>query len=151
MGMFDHFICGVSCPICGRYLSDFQTKDLDNLLDTYRPGDIVDKRTESPIRVYENCIHMMGLEKLDKDFVYFFERGVCIEYEIPITDARIVEDQNLWVRNIENIEIETARFRGGMTNTEIANAVSDYNKKVSENIYFMRKESELRGVVNEHL
>ena len=44
MGMFDSIYMNVKCPYCGISCErEIQTKDLDSVLLTLRPGDSIDK------------------------------------------------------------------------------------------------------------
>lgn len=48
------------CPGCGKILRrDFQTKDLERMLDHYKPGDFMpaDREHESWIRIHTGCEH----------------------------------------------------------------------------------------------
>jgi hypothetical protein len=36
MGMFDTFVTNVKCPNCGNILNEWQTKDLECILETFR-------------------------------------------------------------------------------------------------------------------
>jgi hypothetical protein len=103
MGMYDYFLCDVSCPVCGNTVrNDFQTKDFENMMDTYRPGDNVGiTHLPTSIRTYTTCDHAREITKIEDELVFTTIRGVWIEYEIPIIDGIISEDMNTWKRKIE--------------------------------------------------
>lgn len=99
MGMYDEVILDVSCPVCGNYIGHpFQTKDMECMLDTYQPGDVVDSRRLKSICVYTTCVHHMELdEPVIEGMLSTKNTGVWIEFKIPVVDGIIARDQNTWV------------------------------------------------------
>ena len=108
MGMYDHVYLDVSCPVCGNHIDkDFQTKDLECNLDSYIPGDTVSSPQSHrlrAIRVYTSCVHKYEIKRSDGGLIFTENKGTWIEYEIPIVDGVIVQDQNLWIRHTEPTE-----------------------------------------------
>ena len=136
MGMFDHFICDTSCPVCGNYIShDYQTKDLECMLDTYHPGDMVDSRRIKSINVYTTCVHEVCITGIDSDCIRTEVNGVRIEYDIPVIDGIISRDQNTWVRRFKPDSYNNMMFiPRGMTKEDIVLRVIVANKRAGNDI-----------------
>lgn len=136
MGMFDYFVCDVSCPVCGNYVNNpFQTKDMDRLMDVYEPGDKVSRKLKS-IRVYTTCDHEKTVEKFDGSMVFLKINAIWIEYEIPVEkDGTIVRDQNQWIRRYEPTDFDGLSFiPEGMTKEQVLLALVARNAKIRKDI-----------------
>ena len=137
MGMFDYIYLDVSCPVCGNFIDhDFQTKDFERLLDTYKPGDNVGTKNRlRAIRVYTSCAHKYEIEKIDGGLVFTKNTGTWIEYEIPIIDGIIAQDQNLWKRHHEPVEWNgLGCVPDGMTTQEFLVKLEKRNERMKEDI-----------------
>ena len=144
--MFDHFICDTSCPVCGNYIShDYQTKDLECMLDTYHPGDMVDSRRIKSINVYTTCVHEVCITGIDSDCIRTEVNGVWIEYDIPVIDGVIAQDQNTWVRRTEpNTHHSLVCIPRDMTNEDFLMRVILANNRAEHDILITEIEHNLR-------
>jgi hypothetical protein len=43
MGMFDNVDYSMKCPVCGKILDDFQTKDMSKMMITFKIENLPDK------------------------------------------------------------------------------------------------------------
>ena len=91
MGLYDEVRANIRCPICGRLLSNFQTKELDPCMAVYNIEDIV-KTTLEKIHVYAYCYHKVKKGEDYDEFVnagvggclYAYECGDVVEITITI-------------------------------------------------------------------
>ena len=137
MGLYDHVYIDVSCPVCGNYIDkDFQTKDFECMLDSYKPGDNVGTHNRMrAIRVYTSCPHHYEIEKNDSGLIFTKNKGTWIEYEIPIIDGIIARDQNLWTLHTEPLEWNGLTvLPKNMTMEEFVLRVVSRNAKIAEDI-----------------
>jgi hypothetical protein len=86
MGMYDNVCIKATCPVCGKKMSDFQTKDTDCTLDYIMPGNY--KLTPgSRLHTYSYCDHewatVCRFEK-DKDPDDRVVSHVWMDVEIPV-------------------------------------------------------------------
>jgi hypothetical protein len=142
MGMFDTILLDVSCPECGNYVThEFQTKSLECLLDTYRPGDMVDSRKLKSITVYTTCVHQVEIEKYEDGAIHARVSGLWIEYDIPVVDGIIARDQNTWVRRTEPSSYNSLSFVSrDLTLGDIMLRAVDKNRKIRNDILITKWE-----------
>jgi hypothetical protein len=144
MGMYDYMLLDVSCPICGNaIINTFQTKDFECLMDTYQPGDHIpiDCHTRF-VRAYTTCDHHREITKIDGELIFTMITGYWIEYEIPIVDGTIVNDQNLWKRKIEPTAYNALSVvPEGYTEEELYAMVEVLNEKIVRDIKITKFES----------
>ena len=145
--MFDWFYAEVSCPICGNRVKDFQTKDLDSLLDRYQPGDHVHDDRLKKINVYGECIHRKELEKIEEGMVFIQNFGVWIEINIPVVDGEIARDQNTWeMFPLKEIDFGSLSFiPDDMTNEEVVLSIVRYNDARKRDINVTEALKKARG------
>ena len=61
MGMFDSIYLNSECPNCGKIEErEFQTKDLECMLDTYKEGDCVKDKIEYEVSKNNKCLEAIG-------------------------------------------------------------------------------------------
>jgi hypothetical protein len=103
MGMYDYVDILVSCPVCGNTVRNaFQTKDFENVMDHFRPGDNVGtKHRPKFVHTYTTCDHERKITRVEGELILVEVNGLWIEYDIPIVDGIITTDMNLWTRRTE--------------------------------------------------
>ncbi|MFA5745766.1 MAG: hypothetical protein WC932_02780 [archaeon] len=150
IGMYDYIELDVGCPICGNsIINTFQTKDLACMMNTYQPGDKVPSDCrKSSIVTYTTCDHHREITKIDGELIFTMITGYWIEYEIPIIDGTIVNDQNLWKRKVEPTAYNALSVAPeGYTEEELYAMAEKLNEKIEKDINIMKAERIMKGVV----
>ena len=151
MGLYDEFECLVSCPVCGNtVMNTFQTKDFDNTLDVYQPGDhigLVRADYIRSFRVYTTCDHHREITSFDGELMFISITGVWIEYEIPIKNGIISIDQNKWKRFVEPSKHNALSvLPDGYTEEQAKELVRLANIKTNRDILITKWEKTHEGV-----
>lgn len=129
MGMFDTIKnIGIKCPVCGRKIRDFQTKDLVCGMDVFKAGDVVGNKIRY-INGIARCVHRIEKdEPLGNIQCFKVKKAVLFDVRIPVTKGgRISKDIHKW-----KLKYEITDGGWGFVNTGKNVNVEKFNKKIEK-------------------
>lgn len=137
MGMYDYFECDTTCPVCSHPLTRFQTKSFERCMDTYRPGQRVNDRSLSSIRVYTHCDHRREFKSMFGDEMIEAKcYATWVEFTIPVSRGGIIiQDQNRWEREVKEVDYNGLLYTPGCyTEQDACNRIDAFNTNKAESI-----------------
>jgi hypothetical protein len=98
MGMYDNICIKVICPICGREVDNFQTKDTECMLDYIMPGEDKADPKMRYLNTYAICEHIKKTASFGEHTYDTGAGHVWIDVQIPVeTDGLLSGDTDKYI------------------------------------------------------
>jgi hypothetical protein len=154
MGMFDEIMTpDLRCVMCGRNLTDLQTKDGECMLEHYEIGDKFPlPRNMKFITAYTSCTHQYedaGVKSPFNDAGIAHWRGiygVWIEAQIPVDDATgRIKEMEYWTLTYQKMrmnggvlwtDIKPGQFNAQRMSAVIGDRIRKYYGTVDDGLYW---------------